>query len=64
MRVCGQVDITAAVHFSIGSSSLLCSILLLLDGLKGVLINKAREGFACSKQSELVLEPEDMTNNS
>lgn len=62
--MCGQVDINAATRSCIGSiSSLLCSILLLLDGLREVLINKALQGFACSKQSKLDLEPEDTTNN-
>lgn len=67
-RVCGQVDINAATRFCIGSiSSLLCSILLLQDGLREVLINKVLQGFACSKQSRLDLELEDMdmtTNGS
>lgn len=61
--VCGQVDINAATRSCIGSiSSLLCSILLLLDGLREVLINKALEGFACSKQSRLDLELKDRCN--
>lgn len=60
MRVCGQVDINAATRSYNGSvSSLLCSILFLQDGLREVLINKVLEGFACFKQSKLVLEPED-----
>lgn len=64
IRVCGQVDINAATHSCIGSiSSLLHSILLLLDGLREVLINKALEGFAFSKQNEPDLELEDTTNN-
>ncbi len=62
--MCGQVDINAATRSCIGSiSSLLCSILLLQDGLREVLINKALEGFACSKQNTLDLELEDTTNN-
>ncbi len=47
IRVCGQVDVHAATRSCIGSiSSLLCSILLLLDGLREVLITEALEGFA------------------
>lgn len=61
--MCGQVDVNAATLSYIGIiSSLLCSILLLLDGLREVPINKALEGFACSKQSKLDLEIEDATN--
>lgn len=61
--MCGQVDINAATRSHIGSiSSLLCSILLLLDDLREVLINKALEGFACSKQSGFDLELKDRCN--
>lgn len=64
MRVCGQVDINAATRSCTGSiSSLLCSILLLQDGLGEVLINKALQGFACSKQSTFDLDLEDTTYN-
>lgn len=63
MRVCGQVNVNTAPLSYIGSiSSLLCSILLLLDGPREVLIIKALEGFACSTQSKLDLELEDTTN--
>lgn len=62
--MCGQVDVNAATLSYIGSiSSLLCSILLLLDGLREVPIKKALEEFACSKQSKLDLELEGATNN-
>lgn len=44
--MCGQVNVNTATLSYIGSiSSLLCSILLLLDGPREVLIIKALEGF-------------------